>query len=182
MIVIPNQSGGEQKTERFCTPIKKAAFLRNEENRRFSGGGLGIRTLGRLITDTKFRVSHLRPLGQPSNIYLQHQVSETPRKKERTDGENYGIKFSDLTCQNKSNQWFMLLCYHIDTTHFECGPFSHLGTSPYLPYFTTNSKKRHTNPLICEPPVKHPDQRVKTPPKRPTHPHLPPESSETRIQ
>ena len=30
------------------------------------GGELGIRTLGRLNTDTKFRVSHLRPLGQLS--------------------------------------------------------------------------------------------------------------------
>ena len=60
-------------------------------------GGLGIRTLGRLITDTKFRVSHLRPLGQPSNIYFQHQVSDIRRKKERTDEENNGIKFSDLS-------------------------------------------------------------------------------------
>ena len=42
-------------------------------------------------------VSHLRPLGQPSNIYLQHQVSDIPRKKERTDEENNGIKFSDLS-------------------------------------------------------------------------------------
>lgn len=46
----------------------------------------------------------------------KHQASEIPRKKERTDGENYGIKFSDLSCENKSNQWFRLLCYHISTT------------------------------------------------------------------
>jgi hypothetical protein len=39
----------------------------------------------RHLADTKFRVLHLRPLGQPSNIYLQHQVSETPREMERAD-------------------------------------------------------------------------------------------------
>ncbi len=37
------------------------------------GGELGIRTLGWLITNMKFRVSHLRPLGQLSQSILNLQ-------------------------------------------------------------------------------------------------------------
>ena len=87
-MALSNQNNDKKQV--FSESKEKSGFPQTEENRGFSGGGLGIRTLGRLITDTKFRVSHLRPLGQPSNIYLQHQVSDIPRKKERTDGENLG--------------------------------------------------------------------------------------------
>ena len=40
------------------------------------GGELGIRTLGWLITNTKFRVSHLRPLGQLSLFILNSSEKE----------------------------------------------------------------------------------------------------------
>ena len=63
----------------------------------------------------------------------KHQASEIPRKKERTDGENYGIKFSDLSCENKSNQWFRLLCYHINTTLSSQPRYDHFDTPPCPP-------------------------------------------------
>lgn len=43
----------------------------------------------------------------------KHQVSEIPRKKERTDGENNGYSIVKLTHKNESYQRFRSLAYHI---------------------------------------------------------------------
>ena len=66
---------------------KKPANGKNRLQTEHSGGESGIRTHGS-VRNTTFRESHLRPLGHLSVYLSSHQPSKTPRKKERTDGEN----------------------------------------------------------------------------------------------
>lgn len=62
----------------------------------------------------------------------KHQVSEIPRKKERTDGENNGYSIVKLTHKNESYQRFRSLAYHISHSVSSQSRYDHFDTLPYL--------------------------------------------------
>lgn len=71
----------------------------------------------------------------------KHQVSEIPRKKERTDGENNGYSIVKLTHKNESYQRFRSLAYHISHSVSNLPPSA---TRPpiHKHYYNHNSRKK----------------------------------------
>ena len=61
----------------------------------------------------------------------KHQVSEIPRKKERTDGENNGYLIVKSTHKNESYQRFRSLGYHISLSVSSQPRYDHFDTPPY---------------------------------------------------